>query len=58
MQNFIDEFTRIQDVIRSCKTEDQYNNAINWARNWCDRMCIAYPTAIENCDKLYENLIK
>jgi hypothetical protein len=50
------EFNRIKKVIESCETQDQYDNAIKWARKWCMRRCLSHPNIIEDCNKLYEDM--
>ena len=54
---FINEFNRIKKVVESCETQEQYDNATRWAKNWCMRMCVAYPNVIKDCNKLYEEIV-
>lgn len=54
---FINEFNHIKKVVESCETQEQYDNATRWAKNWCMRMCVAYPNIIDDCDKLYEDIL-
>jgi len=58
MEDILFEYNRIKSVIKSCETEDQYNNAIKWANNWCSRTCKCYPKYIKNCNTFLEEILE
>ena len=54
---FIREFNHVKRVVESCKTPEQYENATKWAKNWSIASRVKYPNFIEDCNKLYEEVV-
>lgn len=55
---FIDQFKYVNQVVRSCKTVDQLNNAKKWAEDWSKRMKFNFPDIVKSDVDLYEHVIR
>jgi hypothetical protein len=57
MEDFLYEFAHVRRIVHSCKTQDQYNNAHEWAKRWSKRMIKIYPNVAENWETLFDQVI-
>jgi hypothetical protein len=57
MEDFLYEFAKVRKVINSCRTEEQYQNAYRWARDWSKRMSHQYSDIVPDWESLLDQVI-
>ena len=50
---FLTQYDYVKKVIKSCKTEEQLENAKQWAEGWSKRMKIIVPWFVTSWTDLY-----
>lgn len=58
MDKFLDEYTFVSKVFKSCTNNKQRENAKKWAEDWSKRMQNIYPEAVPSWTDLYLNVIE
>lgn len=48
---------KVVSVIKSCKTAEQRENALQWAKDWSKRMHMLYPKTIVCWSELYNSIL-
>lgn len=56
---FLDQYSYVSRVVKSCKTEEQLQNAKRWAEDWAWRMKNNIPSLeIQSATDLYLSVIE
>jgi hypothetical protein len=57
MLNLREQFNYVKRVVSSCTTEEQTNNAHEWAYDWSKRMKCNYPDKVHSHTDLFLDVI-